>query len=308
VAGVLAGLAALTHLNGLIYLATGAVWLFIRLDWRSSILFSLLGGLTLCLYGLDALIDNHFDVMISQFINDPATQSNFKMMDKLRVMVNYHQLFFHSHGEIPLSVLMLVCLLVFRRSVSLSQPVLLYLTILVVAFWLLTKSNFDFYYILFVPWLVILVASYVTSLLSQRPMWQQRGGKGLLIGYYGLSLFSIGRVLIENYTVPYVPAYNRMLAQQMPLKQTRIVAPISFFFGQIDNYKIHGLSYYSALNNRTPLSLDEFFQLAEREGAKYVVSDGYKTASYVIPLNAPVQVGSYKRIFQDKMTSIYEHK
>lgn len=306
--GVLAGLAALTHLNGLIYLATGAVWLFIRLGWRSGIWFSLAGGLALCIYGLDALLDNRFDVMINQFINDPATQSNFKIIDKLRVMVNYHQLFFHSHGEIPLSILVLLCLLVFRQSVSTSQPILLYLIILVVAFWLLTKSNFDFYYILFVPWLAISVASCVISFLPQRPMWQQRIGKGLLIGYYSLALFSIVKVSVENYTVPYVPAYNRILAQQMPFKQTRIIAPISFFFGQMDSYRIHGLSYYSALNNRTPLSLNEFFQLAEREDAKYVVSDGYKTASYIIPLNAPVHVGSYKRIFQDKMTSIYERQ
>jgi hypothetical protein len=304
-AGGLAGLAALTHLNGLIYLVAGAVWLLVKTDWRSTGWFCLAGSLTLGLYGLDALADTRFDALLNQFIHDPATQSNFKLSDKLHVMLNYHQLFFHSHGEVPLSVLVLLCLLSCRRAVSLSEPILLYLTLLVVSFWLLTKSNFDFYYILFVPWMVLLAANYLTVYLPTTPAWQ-RAGKLVLIGYYCFSLFSIGKVLEENYITPYVPVYNELLSQHMPERQTKIIAPISFFFGQIGNYRIHGLSYYSARHSHA--SLNEFFRLAAQENVKYVVSDGYKTAGYVIPLDAPDQIGSYKRIFRDTMTSIYERQ
>lgn len=307
-AGGLAGLAALTHLNGLIYLVAGGIWLIVRAGWQPAIRFSLIGGLTLSLYAVDALVDGRFDMMIRQFIDDPATQSNFKLTDKLMVMVNYHQLFFHSHNEISLSVLALLCLLVFRRTVQFTQPVLQYLASLIVAFWLLTKSNFDFYYILFVPWLAILTATCMTAHLPEQPVWQRRVGQGLLIGYFGFSLFSIGNALVENYTQPYVPSYNSVLAQHMPRHQTKIIAPISFFFGQMDTYKIHGLSYYSALNNRAPLPLDEFFRRAEREHVEYVVSDGFLNASYLIPLNAPARIGAYQRIFQDGLTSIYQRQ
>ena len=224
------------------------------------------------------------------------------------VMVNYHQLFFHSHGEVPLSTLAILCLLTFRRSIQFLQPVVLYLALLLITFWLLTKSNFDFYYILFVPWLVILTTTCLTIYLPERAVWQQRVGQGLMVGYLAFSFLSISRVLIENDAQPYVQSYNASLARHMPHQQTKIIAPISFFFGQMDNYKIHGLSYFSALNNRTPLPLDEFFQRAEDEQVKYIVSDGYMTASYLIPLNAPVRIGSYKRIFQDSMTSIYERQ
>jgi hypothetical protein len=305
-AGCLAGLAALTHLNGIVYLVAGAGWLLVRTNWRSAIWFSLFGGLALGVYSLDALADNQFGVMVDQFVNDPATQSNFKLIDKLRVMLNYHQLFFHSHGEVPLSVLVILCILAFRRKMSLSQPVPLYLTLLVVAFWLLTKSNFDFYYILFVPWLVLLASQCLTVYLLTSPIWQQRVGMGMLAVYYCFSLFSIGKVLEENYTTRYVSVYNDALAQHMPERQTRIIAPISFFFGQVENYRIHGLSYYSAKHETA--SLEEFFRLAAQENAKYVVSDGYKTASYVIPLDAPIRIGAYKLIFRDDMTSIYKRQ
>lgn len=305
-AGILAGLAALTHLNGLIYLVAGAVWLLIRFGWSSALWFSLLSGLTLSLYGIDALVDGRLPMMIDQFINDPATQSNFRLTDKLSVMLNYHQLFFHSHGEVPLSALCIICLLLCRKNVRIFQPVLLYFTLLFFSFWSLTKSNFDFYYILFVPWLVLIVAELLTVYLPTKPSWQQRVGKGALLIYYGFAIFCIGKVLVENYTVPYLTTYNEVLAQHMPHRQTKVIAPISFFFGQMNKYNIHGLSYYSALHKQA--SLDEFFQLADHEHAHYVVSDGYLTASYVIPLQAPARIGAYKRIFRDNMTSIYEHQ
>ena len=305
-AGMLAGLAALTHLNGVIYLVAGAIWILVRFGWASAGWFSLVGGLTLSLYGLDAFTDSQLPTMLDQFVNDPATQSNFRLMDKLTVMINYHQLFFHSHGEVPLSALLLVCFLLLWKDVRLAQPVLLYFTLLFFSFWLLTKSNFDFYYILFVPWLAIAVAHLLTTYLPTRPAWQQRVGKCALVIYYGFAIFSIGKVLVENYTVPYVQTYNQLLAEHMPRHHTKIIAPISFFFGQIDNYDIHGLSYYSMRHNGD--SLPAFFELADREQVKYVVSDGYLTASYVIPLDAPARIGVYKRIFQDTMTSIYEHQ
>lgn len=304
VGGILAGLAALTHLNGVIYLVAGTLWLLVRQGWRPSVLFSLAGAATLSIYGIDAFLDNQFSTLIEQFVHDPATQSNFKLVDKGMVMLNYHQLFFHSHGEVPLSILVLLCLLVFARKASLAQPILFYLTLLFFSFWVLTKSNFDFYYILFVPWLSLLAANYLSVYLATLPIWQQRVGRGFLVVYYCFSLFSIGKVLQENYTTPYVPYYNQKLARHMPSKQSKIIAPISFFFGQMGDYKIHGLSYYSALHSNA--SLNEFFDLAAQEGAKYVVSDAYKTAGYVIPIDAPGRIGEYKLIFRDKMTSIYK--
>lgn len=132
------------------------------------------------------------------------------------VMVNYHQLFFHSHGEVPLSTLAILCLLTFRRSIQFLQPVVLYLALLLITFWLLTKSNFDFYYILFVPWPVILTTTCLTIYLPERAVWQQRVGQGLMVGYLAFSFLSISRVLIENNAHPYVQSYNASLARHMP--------------------------------------------------------------------------------------------
>ena len=306
IAGIFAGLAALTHLNGLIYLMAGFGWSFIRLGWRSSIWFSIAGALTLSLYGLDALIDNNINKMVMQFLNDPATQSSLKLTDKLSVMLKYHQLFFHSHNEIPLTVLALLCILTFRGYLRLSQPIFLYLVLLICSFWLLSKSNFDFYYILFVPWLALLIAYCLINYLPNVTRGYQLAGKWLVIGFYIVSLFSVGKVLQENYTQVYIPSYNTQLAQHMPRQHTKIIAPISFFWGQHCNYKIHGLTYYHLIERRNgPISLPTFFNMAARDSIEYIVSDRLKNASYEIPLNAPEHIGGFKLVFRDQYTSIY---
>ncbi|WP_461064715.1 hypothetical protein [Spirosoma horti] len=305
-AGIFAGLAALTHLNGLIYLAAGFLWSFIRTDWRSSLWFGIAGGLTFSLYGLDALLTNNFSLMSMQFLNDPATQAGLRFTDKLLVMLNYHQLFFHSHGEVPLTVLTLLTLLAFRHYVRLTQPVFLYLVLLISTFWVLSKSNFDFYYILFVPWMALFIAHCVVAYLPNISVRYRSVAKCLLTGYFVFSLFSIFKVLEENYTQLYIPFYNAELAEHMPLQHTKIIAPLSFFWGQGSNYQIHGLTYYYFLDKKNgPIPLTSFFKIADKEGVEYIVTDALKNASYEIPLNAPAHIGAFRRIFQDKHTSIY---
>lgn len=304
-AGVLAGLAALTHLNGLIYLAAGTLWLLIRTDWRKTFVFASIGGLVLSLYLIDALLDQQMDRMVWQFMEDPAMQYTRTLSDKLKMMVNYHQLFFHSHHEAALTALVLLTVLFGRKHLSLTHPIVLYLTILVILFWLLTKSTFAFYILLFVPWFVILVATYAPAFSVTRV--QQRIARGVVVVYVVIGLITIGEVLYENYTIPYQQTYNEQLTRFMPEKNSKVIAPLSFFFGQMENYQIRSLSYYCSLRDRPPLTLPEFFEMAKQEGVKYIISDDPLNSSYSIPLDTPERMGAYTQVFKDERTVVYQY-
>ncbi|WP_420153124.1 ArnT family glycosyltransferase [Siphonobacter sp.] len=304
-AGVLAGLAALTHLNGLMYLAAGTLWLLVRTDWRKTFAFASVGSLVLSLYLLDALLDQQMDRMVWQFVEDPAMQYTRTLADKLKVMVNYHQLFFHSHHEAALTALVLLTVLFGRKHLSLTQPIVLYLTLLVVLFWLVTKSTFAFYILLFVPWFVILVATYAPAFIVTRV--QQRIAQGIITVYVVIGLITIGEVLYENYTVPYQQTYNEQLTRFMPEKNSKVIAPLSFFFGQMENYRIRSLSYYCSLRDRPPLTLPEFFEMARQEGVKYIISDNPLNSSYSIPLDTPERMGAYTQVCKDERTVVYQY-
>ncbi|OIN55719.1 glycosyltransferase family 39 protein [Arsenicibacter rosenii] len=305
-AGMLAGLAALTHLNGLIYLIAGTSWLFIKIDWKSAFVFVIAGSLTLSIYGLDALLDGNVALLLQQFFNDPATQENLHFSDKLAVLADYHQIFFHSQNEAALSVLFILCAITFRKRISLSQPVLLYTLLILSSFWLLTKSDTDIYFLLFVPWLAIITAHWLVTYLPDQPVLQRRASRILLYLYALVSLIQLREVIVENQTVPNTEDRNALLASYMPATNTKVIAPLAFFFGQMDNYKIRGLTYYYLLereNKEIPLST--FFKTAKEDNVKYIISDYGQNASYNIPSDAPVQIGNYKRIFQDRWNSIY---
>jgi len=54
----------------------------------STCLFVVAGALTLGLYGLDALLDGNLTMLIKQFRDDPATQQNLNLADKLSVLAD----------------------------------------------------------------------------------------------------------------------------------------------------------------------------------------------------------------------------
>ena len=307
-AGVLAGLAALTHLNGLIYLVAGTIWLFVKLGFRPTFLFVVAGSLTLSLYGVDAILDGNLMLLIHQFRDDPATQQNLNLADKLAVLTDYHQIFFHSQNEAALSALVIICAILFRKHIRFSQPVLLYAILLIVSFWLLTKSNTDIYFLLFLPWLAILAANWLAEYITGQPVWQQRFIQTLLVLYCVVAVIQIREVIIENKTVPDIEVHNALLATYMPRHHTKIIAPIEFFFGQMDTYKIRGLTYYYLLERDTKkIPLSTFFQLANQDNVMYIISDHRLNASYDIPVNAPAKIGAYHRVFQDELNTIYAH-
>ncbi len=170
------------------------------------------------------------------------------------------------------------------------------------------KCEFMIYFLLFLPWLTILAANWLADYTGGQPVWQQRFVQILLALYCIVAIIQIREVIMENKTAPDIEVHNALLASYMPRHHTKIIAPIEFFFGQMDTYKIRGLTYYYLLERDTKkISLSTFFQLANQDGVMYIISDHRLNASYDIPVNAPAKIGAYHRIFQDELNTIYAH-
>lgn len=311
-AGVLAGLAALTHLNGLIYVAAGALWLLMQRGWRPALGFGVAGGLTTGLYFLDALLDGRLDRLVYQFVHDPVTAANQHLATKLAVMADFHRTFFHSEGETFLTIVLVLVLLVLAlRTVTRPalSPAMRYLLLLLGLFWLLTKSNTAYYYLLFVPFIVVVLAETLLAAAPRLAPWQRTAVLALLALYpvgAGLRAYNLLR---ENWTYPDTENENARLAAFMPERGAKIIAPIDFFFGQINNYRIRSLTYFyyaEALQYHGQLPLTAFFDLAAHDTVRYVVTDQRLNNSvYRIPATAPGRIGAYRRVFQDAWHSVY---
>ncbi|UYZ60027.1 glycosyltransferase family 39 protein [Hymenobacter latericus] len=312
-AGMLAGLAGLTHLNGVIYLAAGGLWLLVQRRWSHAVLFGLVGGATLGLYLADALWDNQLDRLLFQFRNDHAASSNFNWAAKLRVMSKFDRIFFHSDGELPLTVFFLVVIGVLlarpatRRAIL--TPSMQYLLLLVGIFWLLTKGTSTYYYLLFAPFLMLVA---VEELFSARPAllrWQ-RNAIMVAIALYPLGGVARTLYLVQlNRSEPYIMAENARLAALMPQRGAKVIAPLDFFFGQMPNYSIRSLTYYQLIAPGNPPPVAEFFAQAARDSVHYIICDHRQwNQIYHVPPSTPARMGPYKRVYQTQWRSLYVHQ
>ncbi|UOR04060.1 hypothetical protein MUN82_14030 [Hymenobacter aerilatus] len=309
-AGALAGFAALTHLNGLIYIGAGTFWLLPRSGWRGVILFSAAGSLVAGLFLADALIDDQLPLLLYQFTHYPVNQNNHDVLLKLHTMARYDRIFFHSEGEAPLTVLLIMVILITswgRPIQKMFTPAARYLVWLLVVFWLLTKSHNAYYYILFVPFFIVIITEAVSTVELPK---LRRYAIAALIALYPLgSATRAYNLLRENYTYPPVATENARLASRMPQKNTKIIAPMSFFFGQMDNYHIKSLTYYSFIDQdyyNKQLTTKQFFDLAARDTVRYIISDFRKSnkINYIKP-DTPTRVGPYRRVYKDQWHSVY---
>lgn len=226
-------------------------------------------------------------------------------------MAKYDRIFFHSDGELPLTVLFLLTALVLlaqratRHLLTLSMQ---YLLLLVGLFWLLTKNTNAYYYLLFVPFLIVVLVEIITAAAPRMTHWQRQ------VIIVALCLYPLGGVARSRYLLQlnqrelHIMTENALLASYMPLKGAKVIAPIDFFFGQMPHYQIRSLTYFQLIAPTQPPSLQEFFAQAAQDSVRYVICD-YRTWNqvYHIPRAAPTRIGSYQRTFQNKWRGIYEY-
>lgn len=306
-AGSLAGLAGLTHPNGVLYMAAGALWLlWSGAGWRPLLWFSITSAVVLSLFGLDAALAGELPLLASQFLHYPVVAPNLHWLSKLSVMADYHSLFFHSEGEAPLSVLLILTLLlalIGRKSAAPRlSPTLRYLLLLVGLFWLLTKSPTAYYFLLFVPFFCIVI---VETVLNNFPLLPRPRQVALLVLLALYPLGSVARfrhIWRENRAYPLAEVENARLAAYMPRHGTKIIAPLDFIFGQFENYRIRGLTFLTPQS--TPLP--QVFQQAATDSVAYIITD-YRTVNdvYHIPPDAPIRIGQYQRVYQDEWHGMY---
>lgn len=329
-AGLLAGLAVLTHLNGLCFVLAGLGWL----GWqqrgnalRPALRFGLTAAVGSSLYLADALRANQLPMLWAQFTNDPATSHMTTLFNKLLISSKLHELLFHSEEEATMSALVVGVLVLTYWPWPRTRPEQVdgaaalastgqYLLLLLLAFVLITKSNTDYYYLIFLPviciWITQCVAGWSATGTSPIMASWRLYGLGLLLGVYLLTgAYKAVITMQSNRRQPDVVQKNARLASIIQQPGTRIIAPLDFFYDQQEHYRIHGLSYYHLLNQKAyggQMTVDQFFHLAEADSAVAVISDYGRDFSYPIKKDAPARVGHYRRVYQDEWNAVYIRK
>lgn len=256
-AGLLAGLAMLCHLNGVIYLIAGmGTYLYTR-RFNEAVIFALVGGLTGIAYFIDIIqASNGFSIWYDQFRQDPAIQNAFGWYSKLIVLLTFPKMFFESPEQAALPGLLLFMVWHQRQFIRrLPRILTLYSLILLVSFWIITKHGSGSYMPLFMPFMLIILYE-----LYQSQPFTNWALNTVLVAYFIIGIYGTLEIIDKNYTLGNFPAAYQKLRPYIPANSTGLV-PLTFFFNEYEHYSRllchENFTYYSARQEDFPIWANE---------------------------------------------------
>ncbi|SOD95530.1 hypothetical protein [Spirosoma fluviale] len=299
-AGLLAGLAMLCHLNGVIYLIAGAgTYLYTR-RFKEAVLFSIVGGLTLSGYFIDIVqAKDGFSIWYYQFRHDPATQTAFGWHSKLVVMLTFPKMFFESPEQAALSGLLVFMLWHQRRFIhQLPRLIKVYPIILLISFWIITKHGSGSYMPLFMPFmLVILYELYYSNPFMS---W---GLRSVLAAYFIIGLYGTVEIIYRNYALGSLPVAYQKLRPYIPGNATGLV-PLTFFFDEYDQYP-RLLCHENFINYST--QQDDLPVWANHHKADFILLDYVYRPEAFYPKPGTTTLPFYKLTYYDGRFAVYSH-
>jgi hypothetical protein len=302
-AAVLAGLAFLTHLNGVIYLIAGMVTLIWSRNYRSALVFMLAGGLTCLAYFADIIqVENGLLAWYQQFKADPATQNAFGLSSKLLQLLTYPRLFFHSPEQIALSLLLVFLLWSQRAYIKLLPAGLrVYSLTLLISFWLITKANSALYFLLFIPFMLVLVY----ELYRVRP-FQNRALKLVVATYFVIGIVGMCKIIYTNATMEYLPVSYEKLRKDIPDNKSGFV-PLTFFFNEYEQYpRLLTHENYKLQSQKKGMTTLKMAKWAYKNGAGFIVMDYKFRPEPYFPKAGTKKIPFYKLSFFNGRFAIYQ--
>ena len=170
-AGIFAGLAFLTHLNGLIFAVAGFGSLLLQKQWKNSIIFGIFVTVIFSFYFADILLHTDLAYFWKQFTNDPSlVKSNFGLLGLVERVLLEQARYLYTEKEIPLTVLLVLVLGFAWKYLKSSHANLLnYSFLLMGTMCIWCYSKVPYLLILLLPFLTLLIAlglQYTLAVLS----------------------------------------------------------------------------------------------------------------------------------------------
>ena len=323
-AAVFSGLSLLVHLNGLLFVISGAIILLFYKQVKNLILFTIVNIGFVYLYF--AHLNSYTDIIIwaQQILSYESgkVEGGFDIstiLNYLLKIVNEHLRFLHSPKEITLSLLLIIVLVTGYKKIKIAFPILLpYTLLLMLSLGFFVPSKTAKYLIPLMPFFALMIITVISS------AWKSKSVNIIIIPqksksiavFVGIILFLASSliydvVLVNNKFNPkkYSAITNKYI--KTPTNETTILAPMLFIFNEISKYKeVVGLISFNERQKTNPnINGSSFFNIAENESIDYIILNQHYIAKFnVDTVESYNQTGNYKVVgFYDGLT-IFELK
>ncbi len=268
--GLVAGLAASTHLNGLAYIASGFAILAATKRYKPAIVFCLASLAGLSVYFFDIRSMSELSQMLSQLAADPnLDRSHFAWYAPLLRVLDEHMRFFHNPAYVSMSLLFIFSLVANFKQLKQQHGMLIgYLMFLVIFLAMITHGPLAYYIMIDMPFIALVVGLSCEEILSLAKPWR--------IGYLSLAVLFVAcqltftimnidfknDVQTNNEISAYLPPNSKILSRECSFFNEGERNDIRIFMALELKHRDEGRDYPTGL---------EFLNFAKQYGNDYIV-------------------------------------
>jgi hypothetical protein len=272
-AALLAGICVLFHLNGLVFIMAGGLLLLLHKQIKYLLLFGSIAGLISLLYFYDiCCLQENIDLFIYQFRNDPALEkSNFTVWAYFEKIFNEHMRLFRTVREGALSVCFFLSVFIFFRFLRQHHSLLLsYTFFLIFAVALITRDTNGQYYMLYLPFLALVVAISADYVFSRQRFTSIVATCVLLLCYFIINLNLIRTIIAKRSDLL---SRNGHITSLIP-EGARVMSSMYLVFNGLEPYNLQVTEAYtlSKKKNLIPASVS-FLDFCRQHGREYIALD-----------------------------------
>jgi 4-amino-4-deoxy-L-arabinose transferase-like glycosyltransferase len=247
IAGFTAGLAAATHLNGLIFIGAGSLTLMWQRKPYAAFLMALASLPGLAVYFYDFSEQYNISYWLYQVNDSPALHKSPVMPSSvvyLMKILREHLRFLHSPKEIVMTILLVFCIVMNYKDLKSKTIYLQYLLLLVILLALISVHSTSKYLLLYLPVITLIIIRSMRNIKVNNDfeppgylsfLNQRRALGMILLLYFGIHLTYNILISVKKYN----PEDNARITEKYFSRQTdelNILAPMEFIFNEIPKY------------------------------------------------------------------------
>ena len=274
--GALAGIAALFHLNGLIFIMAGGGLLLFNKAYRPLLIFGIASTLMFSLYFLELIPGDNFSQFIFQFKNDPAiTEDDLGIWGLAFKIITGPKRFF-SHGYVAtFTMLFLFVLITNWKEVMQTdelKQILIYLLLLELTLSIISPGAKTMYLTYHIPYMLFVISSTIYSTLNR--------DRFRILFFFLLFLFASTQIghsysIYSKKKTAQLATHATIVEKYRISKSDKILAPENFIFNEIQNATIQGLTSVKMVSGEQVFSkLGNLLDFANENGKDYVILEG----------------------------------
>ncbi len=273
-AGIFAGLAVLTHLNGIIFIVAGSMVLLLSKKYRLFFYFSTTSFVVSLLYLI--IIQDKADLLLYllQMKNNPAlSEKDFSFFGSTLKLLSSYKSYFHKGSDASYTLLFVLVFWTQRKLIFNDENlriIFIYFISAAISLALLSPGAKSLYLVYNVPYVFLLIAILYKHMYEQSIVRQR-------IFTVMLCLFFLTQwgesISLFNKKTPGLPAMHVNVVKTLGMQPgDRIVAPIIFVFNEMENFTIQCFHVYRVMAGQKIIQLEkDFFNVASKDQRKFLV-------------------------------------